>query len=425
MPRHSKGRTGNRLGREGFILPTGLFALILMTVLMVAALQLGQDERRSTRSMRDSGVALYVAEAGLARTVGTWPAGAAALNPGDSLNLGWTTLSNSSKYRAVLYRVDGGTPTRMYNIMIEGIGAGALGGRSNLTGLVMQTVTIGNGVVSLGSLAIGGKAIIDTYDSNDGYVAGAGGANLNLVSNGDITLAANTVVSGNLVTGGTWDGDGSVSGTYTPNVSPLPVTSTAYPTLSCPTTGYTPASDITIPVGSASSYDQPAGKFLVKDPLTIDDTPSNGAYYFDDLEISKALNISYSATPHPVTIYVHYKFLVSSGGNVNNLTQKPTLLAIKTCLKPGDPVTYTTDKFSLTGGAQGYMQLYAPNNDVVVGGGGDLFGSVVGGGLPGTVNSGNQVSFSGGSQLHYDRQLVAAGNIRTLVTGAWAEVQPF
>src|ERR1051325_1181286 len=169
MMRHSRGRTRNHFGRKGFILPAGLFALILMTILMVASLGQGLDERRSTRNLRESGVALYVAEAGMNRTIGTWPAGAAALGPGDSLNLGWTTLSNRTRYRAVIHRGDGGTTTRLYNIMIEGVGPGSLGGKSNLTGLVKSTVTIGYGVASLGPIVFGGSgSLVDTYDSNSG-----------------------------------------------------------------------------------------------------------------------------------------------------------------------------------------------------------------------------------------------------------------
>src|ERR1043166_5742431 len=416
MTRHSKGRTGNRLGREGFVLPTGLFALILMTVLMVAALQLGLDERRSTRGMRESGVALYVAEAGMARTVGTWPAGAAALNPGDSLNLGWTTLSNFSKYRAVLHRVDGGTPTRMYNIMIEGIGAGGLAGRANLTGLVTEIVTVGYGVASFGQLVIGGSgSLVDTYDSNAGYVARAAGASGMLVSNGSVGLNSATVVSGNLMTGSTWDGDGSVSGTYTPNVSPLPVTAATYPTAACPTTGYTPRSDLPANLNS-STYDASAGKFIVKsEPVTIDDTPSNGAYYFDLLSVSDMLNISYSATPNPGTIYGHDNLIVSSGGNVNNLSAKPALLVIKSCLQAGDASTFIGHKFDFSGGGSGYLQIYAPNMDVSVGGGGDFYGAIIGGG------NGQKITINGGSRLHYDTQLSGAANLRARFTGGGAE----
>ena len=322
MVRHSRRGARNRFGRKGFILPVGLFALILMTVLMVAGLGQGLDERRSTRNLRESGVALYVAEAGMARTIGTWPAGAGTLNPGDSLNLGWTTLSNGSKYRAVIHRVDdGASGTKLWNIFIEGVGAGSLGGRSNLTGLVKQTIVYGYGAVSYGQLVIGGSgSLVDTYDSNNGYVAGAGGANVTLLADASITLNPATVVSGNLESGTTWNGSGSVSGTIQQNVSPPPVSLADYPTVACPTTGYTPRTDLPANLNS-STYDQAAGKFVVKSqPVTLDDTPSNGGYYFDLLSVSDQLNISYSATPNPVIIYIHDKLVESSGSQINNLT---------------------------------------------------------------------------------------------------------
>jgi hypothetical protein len=79
----------------------------------------------------------------------------------------------------------------------------------------------------------------------------------------------------------------------------------------------------------------------------------------------------------------------------------------------------------MTGGADAYMQIYAPGRDVVVGGGGSLFGAVIGGGNAAIGTTGSKVSFTGGSQLHYDLALLGVGNVRTLITGAWAETQPF
>src|ERR1051325_8321171 len=313
MARHARRGTRNHFGRKGFILPAGLFALILMTVLMVASLGEGLDERRSTRNLRESGVALYVAEAGMARTIGTWPAGASTLNPGDSLNLGWTTLGNQSKYRAVIHRVDdGASGTKLWNIFIEGVGAGSLGGRSNLTSLVQQTIVYGYGAVSYGEIVIGGSgSLVDTFDSNVGYVAGSGGANVTLLADAGITLNPATVVSGNLETATTWNGSGSVSGTIQQNVSPPPVKLSDYPTAACPTTGYTPASDLPSPL-APSTYDAGAGKFVVKSHIILDDTPSNGGYYFDLLSIADPRDISYSAPPNPVTIYTHDKLGESS-----------------------------------------------------------------------------------------------------------------
>src|ERR1041384_8166993 len=108
--------TGCKRNNHGFVLPAVLFALIIMTLLMLAAMRLTDDERLSSRAMPPTGAALYVAESGLAPTRGSWPAAAVgagpapatALTAGDSLSLGWITLSNRGSYRAVIHRVDNG-----------------------------------------------------------------------------------------------------------------------------------------------------------------------------------------------------------------------------------------------------------------------------------------------------------------------------
>jgi hypothetical protein len=118
-----------------------------------------------------------------------------------------------------------------------------------------------------------------------------------------------------------------------------------------------------------------------------------------------------------VTIYVHDKLVVSSGGDVNNLTKKPGLLTIKSCLQAGDPSTFGGHGFSLTGGAAAYFQIYAPNMDVTVGGtGGGLWGSIVG----------LTIDVTGSANIHYDKALgPGAGAALSMLTGSWAELQPF
>ncbi len=98
--------------RKGFVLPTVVFAVAIMSIIVVASLATSSDERRASRAVRESTLAEYVADAGLRQTYGAWPVAAVkALNPGDSLDLGWQTLPNSGnagKYRTVIHRVDGG-----------------------------------------------------------------------------------------------------------------------------------------------------------------------------------------------------------------------------------------------------------------------------------------------------------------------------
>jgi hypothetical protein len=413
-------RRGNR---DGFALPAGLFALIIVTVLVFAAVQLGDNERRATRALRASGVALYAAESGLAATVGNWPAGVAALNPGDSLNLGWTTLSDRGMYRAVIHRMDAGTTTKVYAIMVEARGAGALGGRASLTRMVTTVVTPGNGFVALGALGVNTGNTVDSYTSTgcadpsiDGCYSSTHDSSATLLAGGAVDVHG-TFTYGSISSGSTINTAGAVvTGTVSPSLSPNPVPPASYPTAACPA-AYTPLSDV-IPL-TAATYNASTGQLVLASSGTqvLDDTPSAGYYYFDLLKVATHLNISYSATPVPVTIYVHDKLVVSSGGDVNNLTKKPGLLTIKSCLQAGDPSTFGGHGFSLTGGAAAYFQIYAPNMDVTVGGtGGGLWGSIVG----------LTIDVTGSANIHYDKALgPGAGAALSMLTGSWAELQPF
>src|SRR5256885_15855209 len=88
--------------RRGFVMPTVILAITVMSLIAVAALTTASDERRASRATRESTLAMYAAEAGLRQTYGAWPAAAKALTPGDSLDLGWQSLPNKAAYQAVI-----------------------------------------------------------------------------------------------------------------------------------------------------------------------------------------------------------------------------------------------------------------------------------------------------------------------------------
>src|SRR5437667_9895641 len=95
--------------QRGLVLPAVIFSLAIMGLLAVVAIRTADDERRSERALRESGVALYADEAGLRSTLGAWPTTAVqALKPGDSLSLGWQLLPNKASHRVAIHRVDNG-----------------------------------------------------------------------------------------------------------------------------------------------------------------------------------------------------------------------------------------------------------------------------------------------------------------------------
>jgi len=66
----------NVQNRKGFILPTVIFAVTIMSVVAIVALSTATDERRTSRASRESTLAMYAAEAGLRQTYGAWPTAA-------------------------------------------------------------------------------------------------------------------------------------------------------------------------------------------------------------------------------------------------------------------------------------------------------------------------------------------------------------
>ena len=95
------------------------------------------------------------------------------------------------------------------------------------------------------------------------------------------------------------------------------------------------------------------------------------------------------------------------GGGVVNTTALASNLEIIS--------SYTGVKGGLTinGGSQAYMQVYAPDTEVVLGGGTDFYGSLVAG----------SISSTGGSKVHSDVALGSASGAAVVTLSAWHEVR--
>ena len=168
------------LGRRGFALPAVIFALVIMSVLAVAALQTASDDRLSSRAVREGGLALYAAESGVNWVLNTVADSVSAtLAPGDSTDLGWQGLVNGSSYHAVLYRYDmddGGQ--ELFGLRVDGRGAVPLGGqrvvsvtltRSSSIPLILNPlapITPVNGLQKTGNLGL--------FTGTDGNACGTG-----------------------------------------------------------------------------------------------------------------------------------------------------------------------------------------------------------------------------------------------------------
>ena len=90
---------------RGFLLPVVLFALMIMGTMAVVAINVSVLDHRSSRAIRQSGVAFHAALYGADLTRATWT-GWDTLTSGNIIDLGWDTLANGSSYRATIMRVD-------------------------------------------------------------------------------------------------------------------------------------------------------------------------------------------------------------------------------------------------------------------------------------------------------------------------------
>jgi len=69
-------------------------------------------------------------------------------------------------------------------------------------------------------------------------------------------------------------------------------------------------------------------------------------------------------------------------------------------------------RYTINGGSQAYMQVHAPDTEVVMGGGTDFYGSLVAG----------SISSTGGSKFHRDVALGDSNGVAVTVS-AWHEVR--
>lgn len=171
--------TGQPPNRDGFALPAVVFTMAILGLLAVAALATANDEHRASRAMRESGAALYAAEAGANFVWGTTtaPMGTRLLDSlegsltssGDSVDLGWESLPSGAAYHAVLHRIDNGK--RLYQLRVLGQGAGPWGGQ-RLVSLAITAVSgdlavdgaigVVGGLLDIGA---GGGVVVDGNDN--------------------------------------------------------------------------------------------------------------------------------------------------------------------------------------------------------------------------------------------------------------------
>jgi hypothetical protein len=227
---------------------------------------------------------------------------------------------------------------------------------------------------------LNGGTYTDSYDSDSGTYAatmllegGDVGSNgcVNILGNAEINGDAGTASAGDLAIGGSAVVSGDTSTT-----APMQV----FDPVSADDIDYAEANN-TAPGGLSGSYNfNPGNKSLRVNPgntLTL----ANGIYYFSEMDISGDIVIPAGAT---VKIYIDGDIQVQSMAEIN-IAGQPIQLQI-----------YSRGSLiRINGGAEVRSVVYAPDTEIRLTGGGDLYGAYVG----------NIATDNGGSNFHYDRSL--------------------
>jgi hypothetical protein len=300
----------------------------------------------------------------------------------------------------VIHRVDKGG-LQEYNVIVQGRRTGLNGGISTVIGVV-GGIPLFNRAVYGGQLVWIQNATLDSFDSGVApYNALTAGNNSDVFSNGTMTLQKTTI-----------NGDAGAAGAITLNNSPVVTgTTTAnapaetpYDNIACalPTGTYSPVTPELAAVGYTGN-----GVLSLASGQTLNLTGSQ--YVFKSVTMAGTSKLALPAGQH-VDIQVQDSIYMA-GGTVVNTNHKATDLSFTQCGTPTNPAK--TNYWGLTGGADAYFSVYAPNNVVYALGNSAFFGAVIS----------SIFYITGSAQFHYDEALARAASPKLAVQKAtWSQM---
>lgn len=388
--------------REGFVLPTLIFAITVMSVVVVTALSTASDERRASRATRESTLAMYAAEAGLRQTYGAWPSAAVkALNPGDSLDLGWQNLPNKAAYRSVIHRVDNGG-LQEYNVVVQGRRTDPSAGIITIVGAVGGVPIFKYGVYTEGILDLTSGGTFDAYDSDVGPYSAGTADSTSLWANGDMTITQTTVNGDASAVGAiTFGQSGVVTGASTSGATAI----TPMDIIPCPAGGFTPTAMVPLPPGPDFSYNSVSGVLTVSKGKTL--TLTDTSYFFSSIVLTGNAKLVFSGTPR-TNVYLRDS-LNAANGIVANSSANAAALSFASCGTSATPAYWALS----SGGSAAYYTVYAPNHVVYETGAGDFYGAIVA----------SIYYATGGGKFHYDAALARLPSSKLEVRrGSWAQL---
>lgn len=388
---------------KGLVLVSVLLILGLLSAVAAGTLLSGQLDLRISANLKSRSQAFYVAEAGLHHA---WQ----ELADGNGINdlaavfaaTGVTTLFSNASFGGGSYSVTAepiptSRPKRLKLISRACLPAGEPCPPGNAK-VIIEAQLRGESMFQCAicakeSVHLSGGAKTDSFDSAtasyDVLLAGSDG---NIRSNGTITLSGSyTQASGSAAAGGsvTTTGGATVTGTIT-NQAPAHEYSPVAP---CGP-AYSNGAGVT-----GGNYNTYTGELTgnAGDAITV----SSGNYCFSSVQLAGGSSLTVNG-PVVVNVAAHSDF---SGGEIINTTADAENLKLFSSLSS------SVQGITVSGGAQTYMAIYAPDSKVEIVGGGDFFGSIVG-----TI-----VESATGAKIHYDRKFQDNQDGRVVLL-TWAEL---
>ena len=420
------------------------FVLVVLAGMLLALLAASGQDAVIARNHVDATNALAVAEAGIARALDTLngPVGALpqTVFTGQTFGTGGFTytvqIANNTTAVAGLIADTGGA-TNDTDGILKVTATGRLPGASSSTSIncaaddrACRTIEVyvrrGSGspfqraIWADVGITMSSTSGTDSYDSAFGSYPGwgNGGNNGGVMSNGNITMSGGSLVHGDGAAGGTISGGAS-------HFTGSMITGAAHvnmPDVDCPVSGYSAAAALGCLAGC--SYNPLTGDLSVSGGDKNINLPAiDGVnYYFHDISLSGGSTVTLCQHAGPllagacptsgspashVNIYISGR-LNASGGSFVNTTSDATTLTVIGC-------GANNTSWDLSGGTGAYYALYAPNHNLTLSGGSDIWGAIVA----------DFDTESGGARIHYDEALSRipwdfTGRYRA-IAGTWRE----
>jgi hypothetical protein len=371
---------------RGLVLVCVLLILGLLSAVAAGTLLSGQLDLRISANLKTRSQAFYIAEAGLHHA---WQ----EIADGDGTNdlaalfdaTEITTLFSNAPFGGGSYTVtaepiSGPNPKRLKVISTGCLPPGEPCASGN-SKVIIEAQLRGDSlfpcaVCSRESINLAGGTKTDSFDSRTApYESLNAGTNGDVRSNGTITLwGSTTQVNGAATAGGpvTLSKGATVTGATTLNAPPR-----VFPAVASCGPPYSSGAGVT-----GGSYDPATGELRGTEGDAI--ALSDGSYCFSSIQLTEGSSLTVSG-PVILNVTAHSDF---AGGEVMNTTADAENLKVLSNLVSSER------GIRVSGGNQTYMGIYAPDAKVHILGGGDFFGSIVGGMVVG----------DGGAKIHYDER---------------------